>query len=79
MNLKFIQPEPKREPLNTLQIKIINFVKRYVKMNGVCPTRNEIAYDLDTSAAVIRNNLKIMERKGYVQLKKGAGRYIKLI
>ena len=66
--------------LTKTQAKILAFVRRYAKQNGYPPTRSEIAHEMGyRSANAAQEALQAIEQKGYIELRQGVSRGIRLL
>ena len=65
--------------LTRSQKDVLSTIKRFIDLNGIPPTRAEIAKTLVVYPNAVQEFLIILERKGYVKLLKGISRGIVLI
>ena len=61
-------------------MQVLDFVRDYVHAHNVAPSRPEIAGALSiTHVSTVDSHLQALERKGWVELKTGSARYIRLL
>ena len=66
--------------LTKRQEEVLGCVRRYVRERGVAPSRSEIAEEIGvTNSTTIDSHLAALMRKGWVELKSGSPRYIRLL
>ena len=59
-----------------IQLRILTFIKVYLEKNKQYPTRQEIANRLKCSKQNINGHLKLIEKKGYLIIKRRGRTYI---
>jgi repressor LexA len=65
--------------LTKRQGEILTFIRECLKENGVPPTHNEIAIHFGLKGTYgVRQHLRLMEKKGYLHLRQGKARGIRL-
>ena len=65
------------QDLSEKQLSILNFVQDYVSDNGISPTIEDVKIGCKLSSkSVVSFNLNILEKKGYLERKKGLARSI---
>ncbi|MGB0965139.1 MAG: transcriptional repressor LexA [Litorivicinus sp.] len=68
------------QPLSPGQERVYNQIRKHMDLNGVPPTRAELARDLGfKSANAAEEHLKALARKEYIELTRGASRGIRLL
>lgn len=67
------------EGLTQKQANIYNAIMKYKIENGYPPTLNELGEMLNKSVGAVRHGLRILERKGYIEVEGNRSRAIKVI
>ena len=66
--------------LTDIQRETLDWIRRFQRANGIMPTRGEIAKGLGVRHnSLINQRLSAIERKGWIELKSGSPRYIRLL
>ena len=66
--------------LTTRQAEILDLIKRHIATSGMPPTRAEIAQALGfRSANAAEDHLRALARKGFIELRAGASRGIRVV
>ena len=66
--------------LTHIQRETLEFIRGYVRDNGVAPSRPEIADGLGLKhKSIVDQRLFALERKGWIELRAGSPRFIKLL
>ena len=66
--------------LTERQEEVLGYVRQYVRERGVAPSRSEIAEEIGVSnTTTIDSHLAALMRKGWVELRPGSPRYIRLL
>ena len=66
--------------LTVRQEEVLGYVRQYVRERGVAPSRSEIAEEIGVSnTTTIDSHLAALMRKGWVELRPGSPRYIRLL
>jgi|TARA_R100001163_G_C5063392_1_gene200680 repressor LexA len=64
-------------PLTKKQRKYLNFIKKYIKENGICPSYEEIKNGCDTKTkSAVFLTVNSLERRGWIKRLPGAARAI---
>jgi repressor LexA len=72
--------EPPVEALTPRQVRVLDFIRRFVAEHGLPPTRAEIARALDfRSPNAAEEHLRVLARKGAIELRAGTSRGIRLL
>lgn len=67
------------EQLTDTQQRTLDFIRGYIRQNGLSPTIAEIAEGMGWSSPnSVVNHINALERKNYLKIKRGAGRGITL-
>lgn len=67
------------QSLSARQRATLDFVREYLAEHGCAPSRPEIAAALGCHVTTVDSHLNALMRKGWVELKPGAPRYIRLL
>ena len=67
------------QSLTAKQRATLEFVREYLAEHGCAPARTEIATALGCHVTTVDSHLNALMRKGWVELKPGAPRYIRLL
>ncbi len=65
--------------LTARQAEILDFLKDYYISNQMCPTQSEMANAFSVNVTAIKDHLKALERKGYIELHPGKARSIRIL
>ena len=66
--------------LTDLQRETLEWIRQYVRTNGIAPSRAEIAEGLGINhQSIVDQRLTVLERKNWIELKPGSPRYIKIL
>ena len=67
------------QSLSARQLATLEYVREYLAEHGCAPARSDIATALDCHVTTVDSHLNALMRKGWVELKPGAPRYIRLL
>ena len=68
------------QKLTDIQRGTLDFIRSYVRENGLAPSRSEIAQGMGLKHnSIVDQRLFALERKGWIELKAGSPRYIKIL
>lgn len=67
------------EPLTTVQHRILDFTKRYIRENELSPLLREIGEHFSVSRPTVYGHLRELERKGRISVARGVSRGISIV
>jgi repressor LexA len=65
--------------LTARQAEILEFLKDYYTEYQICPTQSEMAQAFSVNVTAIKDHLKALDKKGYIELNPGKARSIKVL
>lgn len=68
-----------KAPLTNRQAEILSFIELYIEDKGWPPTRVEIADEFNIQPAAAQDHVKAIANKGYIKIKEGVSRGIKVM
>lgn len=68
-----------RDPLTEKQQAVLDFITGYIDMEGVPPTREDIAAHFGMTGAGALSHLRALQTKGYIVIPAGKKRAMRII
>ena len=66
--------------LTEIQRSTLEWIRQYVRSHGIAPTRADIADGMGLKhQSIVDQRLFALERKGWIELRSGSPRYIRLL